>query len=105
MNPTELFNNCLYADDAMLAARELLMTDPDELDETIADLLDRFPSLRRIDLEQQRDALLAMQREPLTSLLLEHSLCPLHRIDYAICFDDDDDECAAIRLIHPDHDT
>ena len=44
-------------------------------------------------------------RDDLTALLLDNSLCPLHSIDYAICFDDDDDECAAIRTIHPSHDT
>lgn len=44
-------------------------------------------------------------REYLTTLALDHSLCPLHFTDYAICFDDDDDECRAIRAIHPTHDT
>ena len=44
-------------------------------------------------------------RELLTTALLDFSLCPLHRIDYAICFDDDEPECAAIRDIHPSHDT
>ena len=44
-------------------------------------------------------------REDFTSLALTQSLCPLHLIDYAICFDDDDQECAAIRIIHPSHDT
>lgn len=43
--------------------------------------------------------------EQITELALMHSLCPLHRIDYAICFDDDDAECAQIRAIHPSHDT
>jgi hypothetical protein len=33
------------------------------------------------------------------------SLCPLHLCDYAICFDDEDPECAQIREIHPGHDT
>lgn len=47
----------------------------------------------------------ALDREAETALLLAHSLCPLHRIDYAICFDDEDPECEAIRAIHPDHDT
>lgn len=41
----------------------------------------------------------------MTAMLLDNSLCPLHAIDYAICFDDDDDECAQIRTIHPSHDT
>lgn len=45
-------------------------------------------------------------RETLTKLLLDNSLCPLHAIDFAICFDDDDPECAAIRTIYPhSHDT
>lgn len=40
-----------------------------------------------------------------TDLLLSYSLCPLHECDYAICFDDDDPECASIRELHPEHDT
>jgi hypothetical protein len=54
------------------------------------------------------DALLAyanLDRETLTALRLEYSLCPLHATDYAICFDDDDPDCEQIRLIHPSHDT
>lgn len=43
--------------------------------------------------------------EEITTLRLGLSLCPLHGGDYAICFDDDDPECAAIRAIHPNHDT
>lgn len=56
-------------------------------------------------------ALLAMidaapyQTDRMTALLLDNSLCPMHAIDYAICFDDDDPDCAAIRTIHPSHDT
>lgn len=41
----------------------------------------------------------------MTALLLDNSLCPLHACDYAICFDDDDPDCAQIRAIHPSHDT
>lgn len=44
-------------------------------------------------------------RETLTEIALSLSLCPLHFIDYAICFDDNDAECAPIRTIHPSHDT
>ena len=44
-------------------------------------------------------------RDMLTDYALSLSICPLHFTDYAICFDDDDDECAAIRTIHPSHDT
>jgi hypothetical protein len=44
-------------------------------------------------------------QEELTRLALSMSVCPLHRTDYASCFDDQDPECGAIRLIHPSHDT
>ncbi len=43
--------------------------------------------------------------EVLTELALSLSLCPLHLIDYAICFDDQYEECRAIREVHPSHDT
>ena len=44
-------------------------------------------------------------RQLLSELCLGESLCPMHRVDYAICFDDDDPECAAIRAVFPAHDT
>jgi hypothetical protein len=44
-------------------------------------------------------------RELLTDTALDLSLCPLHLVDYAICFDDENPECASIRTIHPSHDT
>lgn len=34
-------------------------------------------------------------------LCLDHSLCPIHRCDYAFCFDDENDECAQIRATFP----
>lgn len=47
----------------------------------------------------------AYDREMLTDACLSLSLCPVHLIDYAICFDDEPDACAAVRLIHPTHDS
>lgn len=44
-------------------------------------------------------------RDALSRLLLDFSLCPLHEIDYAICFDDDEDACRTIRALFPSHDT
>lgn len=44
-------------------------------------------------------------RTALSMIALTFSLCPLHMIDYAICFDDDDPDCAAIRAAFPSHDT
>lgn len=43
--------------------------------------------------------------ERLTDAALAASLCPLHLIDYAICFDDDPDDCRPIRIVHPCHDS
>lgn len=43
--------------------------------------------------------------DAMTALLLDYSLCPIHAIDYAICFDDDPDDCRIVRTIHPGHDT
>lgn len=36
---------------------------------------------------------------------LNMSLCPIHFVDYAACFDDDDPECDQIRACFPSHDT
>lgn len=52
-----------------------------------------------------RECIAAFDTETLTEILLQYSLCPIHHCDYAICFDDDDAECAQIRAIHPGHDT
>ena len=43
--------------------------------------------------------------EHITMRALSHSLCPAHFVDYAICFDDEDPDCAQIRAIHPCHDS
>lgn len=44
-------------------------------------------------------------RDQVTDLALSHSLCPVHFLDYAICFDNRTVECEQVRLIHPSHDT
>lgn len=45
-------------------------------------------------------------RDDLSHLAMSFSLCPMHFIDWAICFDDDDPECHQIRLVFPySHDT
>jgi hypothetical protein len=89
--------------DAACYFRELLI-DPDD-DEP--DTADNYDNLHPSDIAELRRLLpiASTDRELLTTMLLDASLCPLHRIDYAICFDDDDAECAAIRTIHPSHDT
>jgi hypothetical protein len=44
--------------------------------------------------------------DELSKLYMENSLCPIHRVDWAICFDDEDPSCAQVRAIFPDgHDT
>lgn len=44
-------------------------------------------------------------RQEISELALAMSLCPVHFVDYAICFDDEDPECAVIRATFPNHDT
>lgn len=68
------------------------------------------------DADRIRDHILALREyaalphdesatQSLSLLALEYSLCPMHMIDYAICFDDDDPDCATIRAFFPSHDT
>jgi hypothetical protein len=81
----------------------LLIIDPITLtfDDTDDPAFTAFPALTALLI----DLIDACHRDDLTDLALATSLCPLHFIDYAICFDDDDPACAAIRTIHPAHDT
>lgn len=45
-------------------------------------------------------------RDEISTLAMNMSLCPMHFCDWASCFDDEDDDCAAIRAIFPhSHDT
>lgn len=41
--------------------------------------------------------------DDLSKLAMEHSLCPIHFIDWAICFDDELEDCAQVRAIFPNH--
>lgn len=52
-----------------------------------------------------RDCINALDIQTLSLMRLDESLCPMHCCDYAICFDDDDDDCALIRELFPNHDT
>lgn len=56
-----------------------------------------------------RDRVVSLAAEPdtarHTSRLLSYSLCPMHQVDYAICFDDQNPACASIRAAYPEHDT
>lgn len=56
-------------------------------------------------LNRMRNEQWGLGRETLTQLALQQSLCPIHYIDYAACFDDDDPTCSQVRFIHPNHDT
>ena len=104
---------CDANDDNFIIARSLMIDahmhiDADQTRRELRDnfMLDNFDTLARLiatlfDDTPFNDATI----ESRTALALEFSLCPLHFIDYAICFDDDDADCAPIRAIHPSHDT
>lgn len=71
---------------------------------------DTFDAAREALIDADRDIVAAARLDPwfgerLTAAALAASLCPLHLIDYAICFDDDPTDCRSIRIIHPSHDT
>ena len=88
-------------------ARELLC----DIDLSFHDLDKTAPiNLYRDQFDAIHDAICTIlddehSRDDLSELLLSFSLCPMHFTDYAICFDDDDEECIAIRACFPSHDT
>lgn len=41
--------------------------------------------------------------DELSNLAMEFSLCPIHFVDWAICFDDENPECDQVRRIFPNH--
>jgi len=97
INHTERINALLIDDDFAFDLREMLMT---------LELPDDPSSPRTNDLALALESLRSLRTADLARLRLEYSLCPIHAIDFAICFDDDDAECAQIRSIFPDeHDT
>lgn len=112
-NYTDRIDELIADDDLRFILRDALISrcnderyDADSID---ADMIEHAP-LNATNFAAMMLALNSLiddeyARDELTELLLSYSLCPLHAIDYAICFDDDDAECAPIRIIHPSHDT
>lgn len=100
--------NCIH-DDRDSDIRDLLCTDIDDHptpdDHMISDIPAELAAIidRAFQLAQSEYA--ETYRHALSELLLSHSLCPMHHIDYAICFDDQTPECATIRAYFPSHDT
>lgn len=89
--------------DAILMIRDAMINDPATPNELRALAADY--DYRAIDLIPILDAILSLSTDDLTAFRLSLSICPLHAIDYAICFDDDNPNCAQIRAIHPSHDS
>ena len=49
---------------------------------------------------------MGVPRETVTEAAMSLSLCPIHFIDWAICFDDRRPDCSQVRVIFPNsHDT
>lgn len=92
---------------SILTTIEMLDDDNFDISTIIRDLLIDADS---IDFDHElrdiiSDCIKSLTRDELSMMRLEYSLCPYHATDYAICFDDDDDDCAQIRAIFPSHDT
>jgi len=89
------------------ALRELLCIPDESYADYASDMPDAIP---QHEYDFMRDLLITIRFDKfsiqfLSMLALEQSLCPMHLIDYAACFDDDDSECATIRAFFPNHDT
>lgn len=113
-------NDLLAHDDESRSSSTLrsLLLDAPNFDTSLNDLIDpEYDTTLEIATEL-RESLISLfttindpnaesrsEREYLTEIALSLSLCPIHLNDYAICFDDNDDECAQIRMIHPCCDT
>lgn len=92
----------------------LILDDDDRIDETTFELDYYRDNYDRDDIDSIYESLRTLLTELrtdrfsihfLSQLRLDASLCPMHHCDYMACFDDDDPECATIRMIFPDHDT
>jgi hypothetical protein len=108
-------------------AREIIKNLPDEGEFALRMLLINYPDVREGDYPDEYDMTYAgmkelrlielveylrgeskdygMSRELATEIALSQSLCPVHFVDYAICFDDNDLRCSEVREVHPLHDT
>lgn len=70
-----------------------------------------YPSMKRPparfqDLRRVAYIISNLCRDDVTQLLMDDSLCPIHAVDWAICFDDEPEDCAQVRRIFPrSHDT
>jgi hypothetical protein len=86
--------------------------------EDLNDFLQECDSDRYLDLRRAYDILKVMVAphpdgydyypniDRLSDLAMEFSLCPIHFVDWAICFDDENPECDQVRKIFPNrHDT
>lgn len=94
--------NATTDDLADLAIRDAMINDcdADDLRALAADY-----DMRAADIAPILDAILRLSTDDLSILRLSFSLCPIHNIDYAICFDDDNPNCAQIRAAFPTHDS
>jgi hypothetical protein len=106
-DPIPRTRTCLHSDSST-ALRDLLIDRNYSPDHSNDNPLLNDPDYPIYDFIRAMLALIDIapyQTDRMTALLLDNSLCPMHAIDYAICFDDDEPDCAAIRAIHPSHDT
>ena len=99
----EIENIMMRDDDAIIIFIMMLCDDIDELmndDQYSRDIINAFIPI--FDMINQPESSMIQYR---SILCLENSICPIHRCDYAICFDDDDDECAQLRAAFPLYDS
>lgn len=114
---TERLDLAIETSSGRSALRQILIVEPETPDEIIsfgADNLDEEDqrAMSVTDIAEIVEAVHALTiykyggRDKLSDVAMSLSLCPLHMIDWAICFDDETPECSQIREIFPHgHDT
>jgi hypothetical protein len=107
-------NDPTTPDDYNYALRSILLRLSrinDDFDFDLSDLdadldPDELPFANPICADINAIILSPFHHDELSHLALQQSLCPMHFIDFAICFDDDDPTCSQIRTIYAhSHDT
>lgn len=86
--------------------RNLLIEYPYDKTFNLREFLENCESTRYIDLARAYEVISSLGRDELSKLAMDYSLCPMHFVDWAICFDDEDPGCNQIRQVFPHgHDT
>lgn len=108
-DPLGTIDNYCGDGDFISTVREMLTWDDVQTwddDRLHSFLMDSSHTDRYLDVIRVHDCIRQLSRDQLSEMLMQHSLCPIHHVDWAICFDDLEPGCEQIRFCFPTgHDT